>query len=536
MDVRVGVWLLTAGLAAAAVHAGEPLDSRVAEVLKTGPYRDGHWGILVVDGSSGATVFERNADRMFCPASVTKLFSTAAALVDLGADYRFQTPIVRRGDVDKNGTLRGDLILIAQGDPCLGGRTGPEGSLLFRDVDHTYSDNNPDAAIVASDPLGGLDQMAREIRAAGIKAVKGDVLVDDRLFDRVESSGSGPSRVSPIVINDNVIDVIAMPSGKPGEPATVRLVPETAFVTMDARVDTVEAGEPARLEVRSVGPRRFTARGQIPVGHRPVVKFYEVEEPAAFARTLLIETLRRRGIDVGAAAIGDNAPEDPPAWAEVAKLPKAAEYTSPPFREYARVILKVSHNLHASTLPMLLAAHHGERTLHAGMAREAVILRDLGVPGRSISFGGGAGGTRSDLATPRATVALLRAMSARSDFRAYEGALPVLGRDGSLSKAVSPESPARGHVRAKTGTFVVVNSLDGKAVLASKALAGYLETASGRSLVFAFFVNGVPLDVSGANIPGAVSQAGRLLGTLCEVFYGSADASIAPGDSPKAER
>ena len=69
-----------------------------------------------------------------------------------------------------------------------------------------------------------------------------------------------------------------------------------------------------------------------------------------------------------------------------------AEYTSPPFSEYLRVILKVSHNLHASTLPLLLAARHGERTLQAGLKQEGIILKTLGVEPATISFGGGAGG------------------------------------------------------------------------------------------------------------------------------------------------
>ncbi len=211
-----------------------------------------------------------------------------------------------------------------------------------------------------------------------------------------------------------------------------------------------------------------------------------------------------------------------------------AEYTSPPFSEYLRVILKVSHNLHASTLPLLLAARHGERTLRAGLERQGIILKGLGVEPATISFGGGAGGARADLVTPRATVSLLRAMAARPDFAAYDTALPILGRDGTLAKAVAKDSPARGHAHAKTGTFYVENDLDGKTILTSKALAGYLETASGRSLVFAAFVNNVPLDAPRPDRPisAATAEAGRLLGTLCEVFY--ADSGDASGRSAQA--
>jgi D-alanyl-D-alanine carboxypeptidase/D-alanyl-D-alanine-endopeptidase (penicillin-binding protein 4) len=114
-------------------------------------------------------------------------------------------------------------------------------------------------------------------------------------------------------------------------------------------------------------------------------------------------------------------------------------------------------------------------------------------------------------------------MAARKDFPAYEAGLPILGRDGTLAKHVPPDSPARGHARAKTGTYWVVNDLTGHAVLTSKALAGYLETASGRPLVFAFFLNDVPLESTPDTVSEATTAAGKLLGRLCEVFYEAAD-------------
>ncbi|HWE38966.1 MAG TPA: D-alanyl-D-alanine carboxypeptidase/D-alanyl-D-alanine-endopeptidase [Isosphaeraceae bacterium] len=516
-------------VAAGTARGAESVEERVEAVLKAEGYRHGGWGILVVEKGTGEVVYKRDADRMFAPASVTKLFTTAAALDDLGADYRFRTPVHRRGEVESDGTLDGDLILVASGDLCLGGRTGPDGGLVFADNDHTYSDGNSNAALAGADPLAGLDHLAREVRGSGITAVSGDVLIDDRLFRPAESSGSGPSRVSPIVVNDNLVDVVVTPAAVAGEPATVSTVPSTAFVAMDARVETVEGEREPRLHVRAEGPRRFSVRGRIPVGHKAIVKAYEVEEPASFARALFIEALRRRGVRVVASPLGTNRGEHLPDRDAVAKLPKVAEYTSPPFKEYVRVVLKVSHNLYASTLPLLVAAHHDESTLADGLRREGAFLRSAGIDIDTISFGGGAGGSRADLVTPRATVALLRAMARRPDFAAFEAALPVLGRDGTLAKAVGPDSPARGHVRAKTGTYYVENSLNGKGVLTSKALAGYIETASGRSLVFAAFLNNVPLDGSGDG-PGTPAAAGRLLGRLCETLYDDKDDGAKAGD------
>lgn len=521
--LRSAAWIVAVSwsLSVPAFAADEALAKRVEEILKTKGYENGHWGILVVDSKTGEPVYERNADLMFCPASVTKLFSGAAALVELGAEHRFVTPLVRRGEVGSDGILRGDLILVAQGDLNFGGRMASDGTLVFEDGDHTYANGNLTSSVVGPDPRAALDHLARQVKEAGIKEVRGDVLVDDRIFVPSESSGSGPTRVTSILVNDNLVDVVANPAEKAGEPAKVRIIPETDFVTLEADVETVEASGRTSLTVETVGPRRFRARGRIPVGHKPVVKVYEVEEPADFARCLLIEALRRRDVRVTTAAIGSNDAERLPVREDVKKLPKVAEFTSPPFKEALKVILKVSHNLHASTLPLLLAAHRGDRHFSEGIRHQSKILKDLGVDVGAISFGGGAGGARADLVTPRATVALLRAMAARPDFPAYEAGLPVLGRDGTLAKAVGPDSPAKGHARAKTGTYTLNNSLNASTVLLSKALAGYMETASGRRLTFAFFVNNVPYSASGDAVNERTLAAGQLLGRLCETFYES---------------
>ncbi len=501
-------------------EAGD-LGSQVEQLLKSPGYEAAHWGILVVDAESGEPIYERNADQLFCPASVTKLFTCAAALVEFGADFRFQTPVVRDPDTDLSeaGRLSGDLILVAQGDLSLGGRTDSDGTLLFKDNDHTYA--GLDAELVPRDPLGGLDHLAREIRAAGIEAIDGDVLIDDRLFVQAQSTGSGPRRVVPILVNDNLIDILIAPAEEAGESAAIRTVPPSIYYSMDAQVETVDKGQPLQLDVRTEGPRRFSVQGQIPVGHREVLKNVEVEDPASFARALLIEKLRERGVEVAASPLGENRADRLPTSEKVASMMKVAEYTSPSFQEYLKVILKVSHNLHASTLPLLLASrqNEGERTLRSGLRRQGEILQTLGVQPGSVSFGGGAGGDRADLASPRATVGLLRAIADHPDGAVFEAALPILGRDGTAARHVDPESPVRGHVRAKTGSYYVGDALTGRTVLTSKALAGYMETASGRPLVFAFFVNHVPARQEKTAISALSLEAGRLLGSLCEVFY-----------------
>src|SRR5262249_34338007 len=290
----------------------------------------------------------------------------------------------------------------------------------------------------------------------------------------------------------NVVDVTVTPGAKVGDLALVKIRPETSYVRMDASVVTATEGAANKIEVIPLGGERFAVRGQIAVNSRPVLRIYGVEDPAAFARTLFIETLRGQGIQVDANPLGPPRVELPDRDA-YAKMDRVALHKSPPFSEVAKVTLKVSHNLYASTMPLLVAAKHGKRTLVDGLKIERETLAKLGVDVKTISFGGGAGGAPADHVTARATVQLLQAMSQRDDFNFYEAALPVLGTDGTLADVVGADSPARGAVRAKTGTLYWYDGLNDRFVLTSKALAGYMTTARGRRLTFAVFVNNVPL-------------------------------------------
>jgi D-alanyl-D-alanine carboxypeptidase/D-alanyl-D-alanine-endopeptidase (penicillin-binding protein 4) len=504
-----GVLIFWSGLSV----AEESLGKAITTVTHQAHFKQAHWGALFVDQQTGEVVFEHAANKLFAPASTTKLFSVACALDALGADHRFLTPVVRRGEVNEQGELVGDLILIASGDLSFGGRTTAAGTIAFVNADHTYANGNLAAELTEPDPLGGLNELAKQIAAAGIKRVRGDVLVDDRLFEKAESSGSGPSRVTPCIINDNVIDLVITPA-EVGQLATWTSRPQTAAVQIESKLVTVVPDKPLEITIRDQGHGRLSVSGQIPHGHKPVVRIHEVHDPAAFARTLLIEALQRAGVSVDAPTVGELPVESLPAAAVVQALPRVALLTSPPFSESARLILKVSHNLQASALPLLVASKHGERTLEAGLKRQQTFLKQAGVDVETISFGGAAGGARGDFSTPQATVQLLKYMASRPDFAAYRDALPRLGVDGTLATNVPPESPARDKVQAKTGTLYAENTMNGAIVMTSKALAGYMTTAKGRPLMFALFVNN-------AHIRDGITTKtfGDALGKICEIVY-----------------
>jgi D-alanyl-D-alanine carboxypeptidase/D-alanyl-D-alanine-endopeptidase (penicillin-binding protein 4) len=194
-------------------------------------------------------------------------------------------------------------------------------------------------------------------------------------------------------------------------------------------------------------------------------------------------------------------------------MTKVAVYTSAPFKDAIDVTLKVSHNLYASTLPCLVAAKNGKKTADEGLRIQGRILKDLGVDVKTISFGGGAGGANADCVTPRAAVQLLRGMSKRPEWDAYKAALPVLGIDGTLVDVIDADSPAKGKVLGKTGTLIWGDAMNNRMLLRSKALAGVMTTKAGTDLVYAIFVNDVPLPTGMMAV-----REGKTLGKLAEII------------------
>ena len=139
-----------------------------------------------------------------------------------------------------------------------------------------------------------------------------------------------------------------------------------------------------------------------------------------------------------------------------------AEHVSPPLSEEIKVTLKVSQNLHATMTPFILGealAHKTKDIDQAGFDLERAFLMKAGLDLSGASQGDGAGGAQSAYFTPDFMVHYLAFMSRQKDFSVFENALPVLGRDGTLWN-IQVNSPAAGHVFAKTGTFDAYDNLN----------------------------------------------------------------------------
>ena len=98
------------------------LESRISAILAEPDMARGFWGIEIRSLTTGKILFSQDADKLFTPASNTKLFTTAASLALIGPDYKFRTTVETNGLLDKHGRLSGDLLLVGRGDPNLSGR------------------------------------------------------------------------------------------------------------------------------------------------------------------------------------------------------------------------------------------------------------------------------------------------------------------------------------------------------------------------------------------------------------------------------
>ncbi len=525
-----------AGSAAGGQEGPGTVAGVVEEIAASERYRHASLGAAFWSLDGDSLVYARQADRLFTPASTTKLLTEATALEVLGPDHRFRTRVYRTGPVTGDGVLEGDLVLVASGDPNLSGRIRGD-TLAFTDHDHAYG-GSPETEAVEGDPLAVIRQLAEQVADAGIRRVGGRVLVDATLFPGGDREQGSWVVISPIMVNDNVVDVTVRPGPAEGEPVRLEASPATAYV--DFVVEATTGPSDAEPDIRwgedrehADGSRTVTVEGTFPAGHDPVLHAYDVPDPVRFAEFVLAEALQEHGI-VAPLRPADVEPDVPALSDAYVEENVVAEHVSPPLIEDAKVTLKVSQNLHASMKPYLLGALRGEGVprpggdgassgspsdtmtfLEKGFALEHRFLSAAGLETSGASQGDGAGGDRAAFYTPSFMVRFLDHVADRPYFDAYRRGLPVLGRDGTLAQ-IQEESEAAGHVRAKTGTYVVPNPLNGGFVLTAKGLAGYVTTADGEELAFALYVNRVPIE---GDLSDAVEEIGQALGRIAAAAH-----------------
>lgn len=478
-------------------------------------YNDSTWALTVVDMESGNVIYDLRSDQNLYAGSLRKLFTMGEALVALGSNYTFRTPVYRQGEITGDGILTGDLILVASGDLTLGGRRNVDGTMAVSNFDHNEANSLGNAALTTPDPLWGYDSLAEQVAASGVKAISGDVIIDDRLFRPFNFREE--FNVRPIFVNDDVVDVVINLTSV-GELATVDHEPKSQAFKVSSNLLTVSSGVDKSVHLMPEYPDCIgiadcsgSVIGEIPIDFVPpltqtfpLVQTFRIVEPSNYARTVFIEALQRAGVSVETApAVAPNNTAALPPKDSYTSDALLAELVSLPFSEYAKYVLKVSYNIGADTSLVLWGLTKGVDNMEDALAIERENLtQNIGIPGDEFEFFDGSGGGPTT-ATNNAVIQMLEYNSEQADFPAFFAALPVLGVDGSLSfvtdfEADSTLAGAKGNVFAKTGTYATGNE-DG-ILLLGQAFAGYIDAKSGRRLAYSLRVDNTPIGEDMNNI------------------------------------
>jgi len=462
--------------------------ARVDSMLREEHAAKAVWGIVVVDHSTGETLYERNADSFFTPASNTKLYTTAFGLATLGPDYHYRTTVESAAVPDPGGRVRGDVVLVGRGDPDLSNRKFPFEQKAERD--------GPAEKVLA--------ELADAIVAKGVKQIDGDIIADDSYFaydPYPEGWSTGDlffgfgAPVSAIDLDDNTLQVSVVPGEHPGDPAAVAIEPWAGYDLFGHDLTTGPSASKQQFAVvREPGANPILLRGSIPLGAQPAKLELALDEPAELTAHLLKLLLESRGVVISGAAKAhhapppERAPDGSTALVPAPPMPPLiqdpvvlAEHASPPLIESIRLLNKVSQNLHAELLLRTIAKEKsGIGTTDAGIALETDFVKSIGIADGDVVLADGSGLSRQNLVTPRATATLLEFAARQSWGDAYISTLPVAAEDGTLEDRMKGTAAA-GRIHAKTGSVEHVRSI-----------SGYATSVRGAQLVFSIFMNNNP--------------------------------------------
>ena len=435
-----------------------PLSRAVSELSKEDVMKHGALSVSVYNVDKKTVVYSFNAQRSVMPASLTKLFTTAVGFEKLGKNFRFRTTLAYCGEIDRGGTLRGDLYIIGGGDPLLGS--------------YRYRQTVPDSLFAA---------WHKAVTAAGIKAVDGRVYYDASIFDShpVHDNwqwgdignyyGSG---VSGLNFHENMFFIHFTPGGKLGYPATVsRMEPKALNLHVINEVTTGPAksgdqvivyGEPGSTIRRCAGTvpldaKNFSVRASLP-------------KPGQACADLFTAYLRARKVSVSGAATE--------ALRRPSNMTTLLEYTSPTYYVIAQYTNMTSNNTYAEAIHRYVGYKmYGLGSSANGAKAVNDYIQRMRIESSGVNLEDGSGLSVRNRVTADFVCRFLIEVSKASFFDDYLKSLAQAGESGTV-KNLLPGLPSNVTVRMKTGSMTGV-----------RAYAGYVITAKGERLCFSVIAN-----------------------------------------------
>ena len=407
--------------------------ARAVEDLIAQSQLTGKIGFAVADAATGELLEVRNPLLPLPPASVTKSVTALYALDTLGAGHRFKTRLVAQGEI-VNGRLNGDLVLVGGADPTLD-----------------------------TDALG---DMARDLKAAGVREISGAFRVDSNVLptiwsidpDQPDHMGYNPT-ISGLNLNYNRVhfewkrstagyDVVLDARAR-------RYSPQVDI----SRMRVVERVQPVYTYTDAGGADEWTvARQALGQGGS---RWLPVRKPELYAAEVFQTLARSHGIVLPRVKTAEGRTDGT----------VLVERESPDLRMILQDMLRYSTNLTAEVVGLTATAARGGGPVDLRSSAEAMSEWMQGAFGlhkaRFVDHSGL--GDTSRVTATEMVKALVQARGA-SILPAILKSIPMRDKDG---KPIA-EHPIQ--IRAKTGTLNFVS-----------ALSGYMTARDGREMAFAIF-------------------------------------------------
>lgn len=425
----------------------QDLSFAIEKIINRPQFSHAHWGISI-QSASGKTLYNHNAKKYFIPASNVKLLTTAAALRELGADFRIETPIYINGKLPHLNSLR----LVGRGDPTL--------------------------------TVDVLNKIVNQWQEQDIKSIK-NLVVDDSYF--AESSLNYTwewsdiysyygTRVNSLILNQNTFTLSLIPQ-QLNQPVKLTWSDWIAYrqwrIENHATTATKDTAYQIQLE-GILGQPVLRISGKLAIDSQPDIWDLAIVDPANYFLESFRLVLSNHGIAVDR---GNVLTERKKTQLET----KFATIYSPPLKEILAETNQASNNLFAEVILKILG-----KKLNSNSDVDAIqtSLTQLGVDPQSYILVDGSGLSRHNLVTPEALVQTLSLMMKTSEANVYSSSLAVAGVNGTLANRFQNTS-VQNNFQGKTGT------LSGIA-----ALSGYLEVKDYQPLVISVIVNNSNLDNS----------------------------------------
>ncbi len=442
--------------------------SKLSHNIKKSPIRSKALSILIADENQ--IFYELNANKPFIPASLMKLFVASTLLELLSPALRFTTQFLATKQI-KNSILKGDLYLKGGGD-----------------------------ASFVSESLWNL---VNNLSRTGVKTIMGDLILDDTRFDQKNNNpinkNSHRSYEAPtgsLSFNWNVLNIYVRPAEKIGDPAKIFLDPSSLyFHSIVNKTKTVKADQKKRITIkRKISPsfkESLKITGTIPLRHKEILIYRNIFHPAFWTGWNAIDFMKQRNITLE----GDIKRGQTPKKAKV-----LAEWEGKTLSESLGLMMKHSNNYMVDMLLQNLAIElKDKKKSRSGIELMKNHLKKLGIPEKNYTLIQASGLSQKNRLKAKDLLKILRYWNRNPLQAEFESSLAIAGLDGTL-KNLNIRSEIKKRIHAKTGSLKGV-----------KGLAGYLQKASGKKLMFVLIFNGPQKKES---------EAEKLFIQIFEILYG----------------